>query len=217
MVLRPPAGPHGRHDQRALPAHRARVRRRPAHQRGDGRPRAASRATRTTDDHRALLARGAAARDAAPRRGPRRARRGGRALPGPRRRRVDLNMGCPVPKIAGKGKGAALMRDVAAAVILRAMRKAVSVPLHRQDPRRLGRRAPERGRGRAAWRRRRAWTPSPCTRARARSCFTGRAPWDDHPERGGRRSRCPVTGNGDVRSDGGGATRWSRRPAAPRS
>src|ERR1700730_11636647 len=43
---------------------------------------------------------------------------------------VDLNMGCPLPKIPGKGKGAALMRDVAAsALILRALRKAVSVPL----------------------------------------------------------------------------------------
>ena len=36
---------------------------------------------------------------------------------------VDLNMGCPVQRITGKGKGAALMRDVpAAARILRAMR-----------------------------------------------------------------------------------------------
>src|SRR6266545_2787672 len=43
---------------------------------------------------------------------------------------VDLNMGCPMPKITGKGKGAALMRDVAAtSLILRALRKAVSVPL----------------------------------------------------------------------------------------
>src|SRR5260370_37946990 len=43
---------------------------------------------------------------------------------------VDLNMGCPMPKITGKGKGAALMRDVSAtALILRALRKAVSVPL----------------------------------------------------------------------------------------
>src|SRR5205823_13471189 len=27
---------------------------------------------------------------------------------------VDLNMGCPMPKITGKGKGAALMKDVPA-------------------------------------------------------------------------------------------------------
>src|SRR5262249_33019939 len=42
---------------------------------------------------------------------------------------VDLNMGCPMPKITGKGKGAALMRDVTGtALILRAMRKALGVP-----------------------------------------------------------------------------------------
>ena len=41
---------------------------------------------------------------------------------------IDLNMGCPVAKIVGKGQGAALMRDpLAAAVILRTMRKAISV------------------------------------------------------------------------------------------
>ncbi len=43
---------------------------------------------------------------------------------------VDLNMGCPVPKIVTKGQGAALMRDpLGAALIFRAMRKAVAVPL----------------------------------------------------------------------------------------
>src|SRR5262249_56236599 len=42
---------------------------------------------------------------------------------------VDLNMGCPMPKITGKGKGAALMRDVTGtALILRALRKALGVP-----------------------------------------------------------------------------------------
>jgi nifR3 family TIM-barrel protein len=39
---------------------------------------------------------------------------------------IDLNMGCPVPKIVSKGQGAALMRDpLTAAVIFRTMRKAV--------------------------------------------------------------------------------------------
>ena len=43
---------------------------------------------------------------------------------------VDLNMGCPVQRITGKGKGAALMRDMpATARILRAMRAAIRVPL----------------------------------------------------------------------------------------
>src|SRR5258706_14003375 len=43
---------------------------------------------------------------------------------------VDLNMGCPMPQITGKGKGAAPMRDVPpTALILRALRKAGTVPL----------------------------------------------------------------------------------------
>src|SRR5919204_7067525 len=44
---------------------------------------------------------------------------------------IDLNMGCPVPKIVAKGQGSALMRDpLAAAVIFRTLRKAVRrVPL----------------------------------------------------------------------------------------
>ena len=43
---------------------------------------------------------------------------------------IDLNMGCPAPKIVAKGQGAALMRDpLAAAVIFRTLRKSVtSVP-----------------------------------------------------------------------------------------
>jgi nifR3 family TIM-barrel protein len=42
---------------------------------------------------------------------------------------IDLNMGCPVPKIVAKGHGAALMRDpLAAAVIFRTVRKAVRGP-----------------------------------------------------------------------------------------
>lgn len=43
---------------------------------------------------------------------------------------IDLNMGCPVPKIVAKGQGAALMRDpLGAAMIFRTLRKAVSVPV----------------------------------------------------------------------------------------
>ncbi len=43
---------------------------------------------------------------------------------------VDINMGCPVPKIVHRGKGAALMRDVAATGrILEALRRAIDVPL----------------------------------------------------------------------------------------
>src|SRR5881296_397447 len=42
---------------------------------------------------------------------------------------IDLNMGCPVPKIVAKGQGAALMRDpLLAGVIFRTVRKAIRVP-----------------------------------------------------------------------------------------
>jgi tRNA-dihydrouridine synthase B len=43
---------------------------------------------------------------------------------------IDLNMGCPVPKIVAKGQGAALMRDpLGAALIFRTLKKAVRVPV----------------------------------------------------------------------------------------
>ncbi len=43
---------------------------------------------------------------------------------------IDVNMGCPVPKIAGNGAGSALMKDPSlAAKIISAMVKAVSVPI----------------------------------------------------------------------------------------
>lgn len=43
---------------------------------------------------------------------------------------IDINMGCPARKIAGKGDGAALMRDPSlAADIVSAVRKAVSCPV----------------------------------------------------------------------------------------
>lgn len=43
---------------------------------------------------------------------------------------IDINMGCPVPKVAGNGSGAALMKDVRlAAAITRAVTDAVSLPV----------------------------------------------------------------------------------------
>ena len=43
---------------------------------------------------------------------------------------IDINMGCPVPKIAGNGDGCALMKDpVLAGEIVAAVKKAVSVPV----------------------------------------------------------------------------------------
>ena len=112
---------------------------------------------------------------------------------------VDLNMGCPVPKITGKGKGAALMRDVpAAARILRAMRRAIRVPLTIKirggwddthlNAVEVARMAEAEGVD--------AITVHPRTRAQQ---FTGKAPWTIVGEVVDA-VRLPVTGNGDVRS-----------------
>ena len=112
---------------------------------------------------------------------------------------VDLNMGCPMPKITGKGKGSALMRDVAAtSLILRALRKAVSVPLtvkirggwddQHLNAVEVAQMAESEGVD--------AITVHPRTRSQR---YTGRAPWTiirDVVEA----VSIPVTGNGDVRS-----------------
>ena len=112
---------------------------------------------------------------------------------------VDLNMGCPMPKITGKGKGAALMRDVpAAARILGAMRKALTVPLtvkirsgwddEHVNAAEVARMAEAEGVD--------AITVHPRTRAQRHS---GRAPWaiiGEVVDAVG----IPVTGNGDVHS-----------------
>lgn len=43
---------------------------------------------------------------------------------------IDINMGCPAPKITGGGEGSALMKDMPrAAQVIRAVRRAVSLPL----------------------------------------------------------------------------------------
>jgi tRNA-dihydrouridine synthase B len=112
---------------------------------------------------------------------------------------VDLNMGCPMPKITAKGKGAALMRDVpAAARILGAMRKVLTVPLsvkirsgwddEHVNAVEVARMAESEGVD--------AITVHPRTRAQRHS---GRAPWTIISEVV-EAVRIPVTGNGDVRS-----------------
>jgi len=114
---------------------------------------------------------------------------------------VDLNMGCPVPKITAKGKGAVLMRDVpTAARILRAMRRAVRIPLTIKirggwddthlNAVEIARMAEAEGVD--------AITVHPRTRAQQ---FTGKAPWTILAEVVDA-VRIPVTGNGDVRSMG---------------
>ncbi len=112
---------------------------------------------------------------------------------------IDLNMGCPVPKIVAKGHGAALMRDpLRAAVVLRTMRKAVRVPFTVKvrggwDDRTIN--APEIARIAEE-----AGADGVTVHPRTRSQhYTGLAPWAviaavvDAV-------RIPVTGNGDVRS-----------------
>jgi tRNA-dihydrouridine synthase B len=112
---------------------------------------------------------------------------------------IDLNMGCPVAKIVAKGQGAALMRDPwRAAVVFRAMRKAVTVPLTIKirggwddltlNAVEIARLAEDEGVN--------AITVHPRTRSQQ---FSGRAPWDIIAEVVATVG-IPVTGNGDVRS-----------------
>ena len=53
-----------------------------------------------------------------------------RAIEGAGFHLVDVNMGCPVPKIAGSGAGCSLMKDPRdAAAVIEAMARAVSIPV----------------------------------------------------------------------------------------
>jgi nifR3 family TIM-barrel protein len=112
---------------------------------------------------------------------------------------VDLNMGCPMPKITGKGKGAALMRDLTrTALILRAMRKALSVPFTIKirggwddthvNAAEVAQMAEAEGVD--------AITVHPRTRSQR---HTGKAPWSIIREVV-TAVDVPITGNGDVRS-----------------
>jgi len=112
---------------------------------------------------------------------------------------VDLNMGCPMPKITSKGKGAALMKDVpATARLLRAMRQSIAVPFtikirggwddEHLNAVEVARMAEEEGID--------AITVHPRTRSQR---FTGKAPWTIIAEVV-QAVRIPVTGNGDVHS-----------------
>ena len=112
---------------------------------------------------------------------------------------VDLNMGCPMPKITAKGKGAALMRDVmSTALLLRALRKALDVPFtikvrggwddEHLNAVEVAQMAEAEGVD--------AITVHPRTRSQR---FTGKAPWMIIREVVDA-VQIPVTGNGDVRS-----------------
>ena len=112
---------------------------------------------------------------------------------------IDLNMGCPMPKITKQGKGSALMRDVPATrTLLRAMRQAISVPFtvkirggwddDHLNAVEVARMAEEEGVD--------AITVHPRTRSQR---FTGKAPWEVIADVV-QAVRIPVTGNGDVTS-----------------
>ncbi len=112
---------------------------------------------------------------------------------------IDINMGCPVPKIVHRGKGAALMRDVAAtARILAAVRAAIDVPLTikirggwdecQPNAVEVARMAEDVGVD--------AITVHPRTRSQR---FGGQAPWDVIADVVAAVT-IPVTGNGDVTS-----------------
>lgn len=111
---------------------------------------------------------------------------------------IDLNMGCPVPKITKTGAGSALMRDeVYAGQVFRAIRKAIQIPFtikirggwddHTVNAPRIAQIAEAEG------------VDSVAVHPRTRSQqYTGRAPWEiiklvvDAVT-------IPVTGNGDVK------------------
>jgi nifR3 family TIM-barrel protein len=112
---------------------------------------------------------------------------------------IDLNMGCPVPKITKTGAGSALMRDEkVAADVFRQIRRAIRVPFtikirggwddHTINAPEIARIAQEEGVD--------AIAVHPRTRSQA---YTGKAPWQiiklvvDAVS-------IPVTGNGDVKT-----------------
>ena len=112
---------------------------------------------------------------------------------------IDLNMGCPVPKVVSKGQGAALMRDpLTAALVFRTMRKAVEGLFTIKvrggwDDRTIN--APDIARI-AESEGVDAITVHPRTRAQQ---YTGHAPWDVIASVVDAVA-IPVVGNGDVRS-----------------
>ncbi|MBI4062753.1 MAG: tRNA dihydrouridine synthase DusB [Elusimicrobia bacterium] len=112
---------------------------------------------------------------------------------------IDLNMGCPVPKVTKQGKGAALMRDpLKAAEIFKSIRRAIRIPFtikirggwdqERLNAVEIAKIAETEGVD--------AVTVHPRTRSQQ---FTGKAPWDiirDVVDA----VKIPVTGNGDVKN-----------------
>lgn len=112
---------------------------------------------------------------------------------------IDLNMGCPVPKITKTGAGSALMRDEKyAAEVFRAIRKAIQIPFTIKirggwDDATVN--APEIARIAEA-EGVNAIAVHPRTRSQA---YTGKAPWEII-RLVVESVKIPVTGNGDVKT-----------------
>lgn len=111
---------------------------------------------------------------------------------------IDLNMGCPVPKITKTGAGSALMRDEKyAAEVFRAIRKAIDIPFtikirggwddHTVNAPEIARIAELEGVD--------AIAVHPRTRSQQ---YTGKAPWEII-RMVVETVKIPVTGNGDVK------------------
>ena len=92
---------------------------------------------------------------------------------------VDVNMGCPVPKIAKHNAGCSLMREPAhAAAVIAAMAKAVKIPVTVKMRAGLERRRAERADAGEDGRRTPAPRRSPSTAGRRRRATADRADWD---------------------------------------
>ena len=112
---------------------------------------------------------------------------------------IDINMGCPAKKIAGKGDGSALMRDpMLASKIIRATSQAITVPLTVKF-----RRGFEEGLETAPEFARMAEASGACAVAvhgrYAQQFYRGRADWDVIT-RVKNAVDIPVVGNGDIKS-----------------
>lgn len=110
---------------------------------------------------------------------------------------IDINMGCPVPKVVSNGEGSALMREPElAADIVRAVRRAVSLPVTVKI--RAGFTAAERNAPELAKRLEDAGADLICVHGRTRQQFY--APSSDNGIIADtkRAVRIPVVGNGDI-------------------
>ncbi len=110
---------------------------------------------------------------------------------------IDINMGCPVPKVVGNGEGSALMREPElAAEIVREVKRAVSLPVTVKI--RAGFNAAERNAPELARRLEQAGADLICVHGRTRQQLY--APSSDNGiiAETKRAVRIPVVGNGDI-------------------